>query len=224
MIKQNLFKIIIGGLIWVIFLASPPILLAQTAPVGELNISGVNTQPNAVMLNGENAISGRTVSSPVKIVTAQQAKATLRIPKVGLVLLAPASEINLSFNNSSISGDGLKGKITIETIGQTTLNFLMPDGSITSPNPGQPTVVEISFVDGRTQIHTVLGEVNFNNTKIPAGQVFDNRPDDVVKPTSRGSGNSTLLLLGLLGAAGVAVLLGVAVSGGGNSTPVSPTR
>lgn len=203
-------------------------LFAQEKTVGDLTISGAG----AVTVNGENAASGRTIASPSEIATTGQATAKISIAKAGVVILAPNSRMNLSFNSSSISGDFLAGRLTVDVLPNASLNLQTPDGAITTAGRSEETVVNIDFDNGKTRISTLSGAVNFNGVSVPAGQVYSASGVATNSGQSSGGGSSNksaggsssllLILLAVAGAAGVGVALGL--KGSNDSTPVSPTR
>lgn len=90
-----------------IFMSSSMVALAGTnsALAGELIVSGhsLNNFDSSVMLNGENASSGRTVFTGSQITTAENT-ATVKLGKLGYLTLSPNSALTLNFDESNISG------------------------------------------------------------------------------------------------------------------------
>lgn len=82
---------------------------------GELIVSGRAENGNLphVIVNGEEAKSGRSVFSPSTITTPEGSNAILNLGKAGKVQLAANSTITLNFDNSSINGDLTSGSITV---------------------------------------------------------------------------------------------------------------
>lgn len=227
--KTSVKKFIALNLLAAIFLALPQYLSAQNSVrlVGELVVTK-NSPDASVTVNGEPAVGGRSITSPSDVRTSSAATAKLLLPQTGSVELAPDSKFNLSFVNSSIAGDFLGGVVTIETVPNTTLNIFTSDGMVTTPNRNQVNVVKV-WVDkeGITRVTTVKGEALFNTVLVSAGETYN--PPTAGKPASA-SGSSSggvnpLLILGILGAVGGAVIIALAGSSGGGDNPVvSPTR
>ncbi len=93
----------------VIFTTSSMIALAGTETkslMGEITVSGNTTNGNDafVLLNGENAFTGRTFFSNGTIVTPEAVTSTVKLGKLGYVSLAPNTTLTLSFDEKTISG------------------------------------------------------------------------------------------------------------------------
>jgi hypothetical protein len=229
--KTPIQKFVAFCLVLMILLASPPFLLAQNKLVGELVITK-NSPEGFVSVNGERAISGRSVTSTSEIITSSRASAKILLPQTGTVLISPNSNLNLSFINSSISGDLVSGEVTIETVPNTSLNLLTPDGNITTPNQNQANIIKVTVVNKRTRIQTLTGAVNFNNVLVSAGEFYplaDNEKTRSSKSGAADAGNSKgfnpLLIIGILGAVAGAAVIALSVSSNNSETStVSPTR
>lgn len=87
----------------------------KNAPMGELIVSGssFNGAEPAVMVNGEKALSGRTLFSSSTIATTESTSATVKLGNLGSVSLAPNSVLSLSFSENSISGTLSAGKVDV---------------------------------------------------------------------------------------------------------------
>ncbi len=229
--KTPIRRFIAFSLVLMILLASPQFSLAQNKLVGELIITKSSPE-GFVSINGERGVSGRSITSTSEIISSPQASAKVLLPQTGTILISPNSKLILSFINSSISGDLNSGEITIETVANTSLNFLTPDGTITIPNQNQANIVKITVENKRTRVQTLTGAVNFNNVLVSAGEFY---PLAVNNGTKSGKSlevdvNSSksfnpLLIIGILGAvAGVAVIVLSASSDNGKTPTVSPTR
>lgn len=223
-------KLISLSLFIAILTVSPGILSAQNKRLaGELTVIKNTTSTNTedyVTVDGQRALSGRSIMSPSEIVTSPQASAKISLGQTGNVLISPNSKVNLSFVNSSIAGELTTGEITVETLPNTTLNIFTRDGAITTPNRSQANTVKISIKNGETQVNTVAGQVMFNNVLVSTGETFPLRTNDRAdSAASSHDGVNPLLIVGILGAVAGAVLIALTVSSGGNGTPtVSPTR
>ena len=92
-----------------IFTTSSMITLAGTETkslMGEITVSGQNTNGNApsVLLNGENAFTGRTFFSNGTITTSEAVTSTVKLGKLGYVTMSPNTTLTLSFDEKTISG------------------------------------------------------------------------------------------------------------------------
>ena len=226
--KTSVHRFVGLSLILMILLSSPFYLLAQNKLVGELIITQT-TPEGFVSVNNERAISGRSITSTSEIVTSPQASAKILLPQTGTVLISPNSKLILSFINSSISGDLSFGEVTIETLPNTSLNILVPDGAITTPNQNQANIVKATVENKKTRIQTLTGAVNFNNILISAGEFYPLTTNDKTKSDKSAKTDSNisksfnpLLILGILGA--VAVVALVVSSSKNESSTVSPIR
>jgi hypothetical protein len=203
-------------LLVIVAVSLSPLNAQQKALIGVLTVASGN-----VTINGQSAVTGRSVFSPSTIVTSTNGNASIGIPMVGIIVLKPNSTINLSFNNSSISGDGLAGCITIETFGQTALNLLMTDGTLNTTNPSDPTTATIAISEGQTNLSIVRGEVLFNQARFSAGQTLGDIECGDVAPAKASGDNKSLIFL-LVGAAAAAIAGITLGAGGGGDTPDSP--
>ena len=93
----------------VIFTTSSMIALAGTETkslMGEITVSGQNTNGNvpSVLLNGENAFTGRTFFSNGTITTSEAVTSTVKLGKLGYVTMSPNTTLTLSFDEKTISG------------------------------------------------------------------------------------------------------------------------
>ncbi len=229
--KTPIRKFVAFSLVLMILLASPQFLLAQNKLVGELVITKSSPE-GFVSINGERSINGRSITSTSEIITSPRASAKVLIPQTGTILISPNSKLILSFLSSSISGDLNSGQITIETVANTSLNFLTPDGTITIPNQNQANIVKVTVENKKTRVQTLTGAVNFNNVLVSAGEFYPLAVDDETKSgksvgvdANTSKGFNPLLIIGILGAvAGVAVIVLSASSDSGETPNVSPTR
>jgi hypothetical protein len=227
--KPHIHKLIGFCLTLIFMLSSPHYLIAQNKLVGELVIT--KTSPEGfVTVNNERAVSGRSITSTSEIVTSSQASAKVLLPQTGTILVSPNSRLILSFINLSISGDLSYGEVTIETLPNTSLNFLVPDGAIATTNQNQANIIKATVENKKTRIQTLTGAVSFNNVLVSAGEFYPVATND--KATSDKSVNvnskssksfNPLLIIAVLGAV-AAVALIAASSNNSESSNVSPTR
>ena len=106
--SNSLRNITAACLAMVIFTTSSMIALAGTnkSLMGEITVSGQTTDGNApfVLLNGENAFTGRTFFSNGTIATSDAITSTVKLGKLGYVVLSPNTTLTLSFDEKTISG------------------------------------------------------------------------------------------------------------------------
>ena len=230
--KTPIQKFIAFSLVLIVLLISPQVSLAQSKLVAAELVITKNSPEGFVSINGERVLSGRSIISSSEIITSPQASAKVLLPQTGTVLISPNSKLILSFINSSVSGELSYGEATIETIPNTSLNFLAPDGAITLPNQNQANIVKVAVENKRTRIQTLTGAVNFNNVLISAGEFYPLATNDNAKSgksagddSNMSNGFNPLLIIGIIGAvAGVAVIALSASSGGSDTLTLSPTR
>jgi hypothetical protein len=87
----------------------------RNSAMGELTVSGASVDGSgpAVMVNGEKALSGRTVFSSSTITTTETSSAAVKLGKLGSVELAPNSVLSLSFDDRTILGTLSSGRIIV---------------------------------------------------------------------------------------------------------------
>jgi hypothetical protein len=169
-----LHKIVSFGLACVFFLTSPLILLSQQKLMGELIISaGAGGESGPVTINGEAALSGVSVLSPLEIATPAQTSATIIIKGVGRLEFAPNSRMNLTFDKGKISGLFTQGSVTILSVRETAFAIETSDGVVSGPYPELDNIVSISFDEKKKKVgvKTISGFASFNGVLIPAGGV-----------------------------------------------------
>ena len=80
--------------------------------MGEITVSGNGSTP-FVMLNGENAFTGRTFFSNGTIATPENTTSTVKLGKLGYITMSPNTTLNLSFDEKTISGTLSAGNINV---------------------------------------------------------------------------------------------------------------
>ena len=131
-----------------IFTTSSMIALAATEPkslMGEITVSGQNTDAS-VLLNGENAFTGRTFFSNGTIVTPENVTSTVKLGKLGYVSLSPNTTLTLKFDEKTISGTLSAGKadvfnaegvnVQIENLGNATTSVVPMNNAQDDDNDG----------------------------------------------------------------------------------------
>ncbi len=111
----RLRNIIAACLAMMIFTTSSMIALAGTenkSLMGEITVSGNDGTP-FVLLNGENAFTGRTFFSNGTIATPENTTSTVKLGKLGYITMSPKTTLNLSFDEKTISGTLSAGDIKV---------------------------------------------------------------------------------------------------------------
>jgi hypothetical protein len=109
--KTLIRKAVSMCLIVAVYATYSMVALASTEKIaGELLISGKNSN---VTVNGEAAQNGRSIFSASTITTPENTNAVINLGKLGKIELAPNTVLTISFNDKGISGDLLKGKVTV---------------------------------------------------------------------------------------------------------------
>ena len=203
-------------------------MLALAAPgkaeMGELIVSG----GSAVTVNGEAANTGRTVFSSNTIATTADTGATVNLGKLGQIELAPNSSMSLTFDENSISGALLNGRVKVSGANNVAANIHTKTGLVIAES-NQAKNFTVSFDGAKPSVASEAGVVTLteNGNAIKVGQQQTDDDDD-----SEGgffNSGSTVIYAIVFGAAAAAIIY-VAVDGSnevnlsGGSTPVSPTR
>jgi len=110
-------------------------LASDSKTAGEIVITG-NTETSFVTVNGEFAMSGRTIFSSSTISTPEGAGAVLNLGKAGRIELAPKTTFTLNFDDNSINGSLSQGNLTVlsstRSVGVTTAT-----GEVVKVNAGE---------------------------------------------------------------------------------------
>jgi hypothetical protein len=230
---QIIRRCVCVGLLFALLVTASNFTLAQGKIAAELSVDA-SSADGFVTINGERALSGRSVLSPAEIVTSPEATAKVSLAKTGVVIIAPNSKARLSFDQAKISGDFQSGKLKLDVPAGTALSLRTPDGTIAVSGRDEETVFNVALENGRTRIGTLSGVATFNGVPVPAGQVYPlgSDPSAAVLPdpqTTPGAGaggisNTTLfVIIAVAGAVGLGAAL--ALSGGGDDDRVvSPVR
>lgn len=206
-----------------VVLASP----GQKALSGELTVSG------QVAVNGQKVISGGTVFSDSIIDTAEQSSATVSIPKLGRIALAPHSSLRLSFTQNSIMGLLDSGSAQISTLAGVTVNLTTKDGSVVVDG-SQATSFTVKVARGNTTISTQFGRAELRMggsvKQIAAGEsAMAGTPNPQGGPSIGGLSGGALAALLLAAGGAIAAILYAALHNndlnfGGTVVVASPTK
>ena len=115
----------------VIFTTSSMIALAGTenkSLMGEISVSGKGNAP-FVLLNGENAFTGRTFFSNGTISTPEGVTSTVKLGKAGYITMSPKTTLNLSFDEKTISGTVSNGSVQVFNADGVSVNIKNADNS-----------------------------------------------------------------------------------------------
>lgn len=101
-----------------IFTTSSMIALAGTESkslMGEISVSASrgNSSSPFVLLNGENAFTGRTFFSNGTITTPADVTSTIKLGKLGYITMDPNTTLSLSFDEKTISGTVSNGDVKV---------------------------------------------------------------------------------------------------------------
>jgi hypothetical protein len=148
--------------------------LSQTKPFGQLKVLiGSSSSDTTIKINGKVAISEQTIVSPSVVETPfGTTELLVSFHKNWRIKLDPDAKINLVFDENKITGELLKGNLTISARPNTILNIQTKDGVITFPNINQENNVFIDSVKGKTRIRTLAGLAALNGTLVAEGQYF----------------------------------------------------
>ena len=118
----------------VIFTTSSMIALAGTenkSLMGEITVSGSKANGTApfVLLNGENAFTGRTFFSNGTIITPGDVTSTVKLGKLGYIIMNPNTTLSLSFDEKTISGTVSAGSVKVFNAEGVDVKIQNADGS-----------------------------------------------------------------------------------------------
>ncbi len=105
---------------------------------GQVIVSGTSVpgETPAVLVNGEEAKSGRSIFSSSTIATNKNSSATVRLGGLGSLRIAPNSAFSLSFDENGIRGTLAKGSVMVlESSSKVAVS--LPDGSVTDLTAGK---------------------------------------------------------------------------------------
>lgn len=199
--------------------------------LAELTVSGAPADGDVpfVSVNGERAISGRSIQSSTTITTPNTSSATINLGKLGRVEVAPNSNFVLNFNEKGISGNLISGNVRVVGT-ENSENSIQTKDSIVVASQAGDKAFTVNALDTATSVTSESGTVALNSngksTTVNAGQTQTSgqtTDDD-------GVGSGTIAAYALVFGAAAAVLIYVATSDnnelqfGAGGTTVSPTR
>jgi len=244
MTGKNLFrKSLAASLLFAVWSMTSMVALAQTGQMasGELTASG------SVTVNNRAAVSNSTVASGSTITTGENSSATVNLGKTGSLEITPNTTLVLKFDETGVYGTLENGKVRVMNMSGKNANISTREGMVIA-DAAQANTFSVEKECGHTHVDTMAGTATLRangedkqvaaGTEALAGSLQQTGCKPCMRPAPGGSakvptlGLSSGALLGLLAAAGAAVVIGlVASSGRGNSTStgggvivVSPTR
>lgn len=123
--KTLIRKALSTCLIIAVYATYSMVALAATGKVtGELLVSG---KSSSVIINGQEAQSGRTIFSASTITTPNSSTAVISVGKIGKLQIAPNTTVTLTFDENGISGDLANGSVTVLGA-KESVNFNTPEG------------------------------------------------------------------------------------------------
>ncbi len=116
-------------LIVAVYASYSMVALAGSKVSGELVVSGKSAN---VLVNGQEAQSGRTIFTASTITTPEYSSAIVSVGKIGKIEVAPNSTVTLNFDDNGISGNLANGTVTVLGA-KESVNFITPEGSKSVP-------------------------------------------------------------------------------------------
>lgn len=222
--KNNLWSVLIRSsvavfLLLAVFSTSSMFALAGTPDkriAGELVVSGGSETDTAfVTVDGERAITGRSVFSSSTIKTPANVGATVNLGKAGRVEIAPNSSLNLNFTEDAISANLIAGQIKVFNAAGVQAKVQTKDETVTADS-NQSNMFAVDVSSGVTKAIAETGSVYLSNGAQTGQQ------------TGQGGGLSSMeVLIPVLIFAGIvgASLIYVTTKDGGDTLgSVSPVR
>jgi hypothetical protein len=183
----------------------------------ELTVSGqaARGEKPYVLVNGEEAFSGRTFFSNRNIATTETTSATISLGRLGRIDLAPSSSLNLEFSEGRIAGVLSTGSVSVVSSEGVSVKIDTPDDSVTN-SENSPSRFTVAVVEGRTGVAVQSGTLrNGRGSEIKPQDDDDDDDDDDWKTAAA--------WIAVIGGAVVAVVL-IATLGDDDDDTISPVR
>lgn len=132
----------------------------KQALVGELIVSG--SEEAVVMVDGERAVSGRTVLSTSVVTTPANAGATISFGNAGRIDIAPNSTVNLNTAEKSIAATLTAGKVKVFNNAGVEAKIITSDEIVTA-DANQSNLFAVNFESGATTASTESGMAFLKN-------------------------------------------------------------
>lgn len=216
------------GLAFVIFTASSMMVLAAAdskSLTGEITVSGqsANGTTPFVLLNGEQAFTGRTFFASGSFATAENINTTLKLGKAGYVTLSPNTNLSLNFDEKTISGVLSAGQIKVFNNEGVAVKIETADG-VLSNEADQASTFTVDMLSGTTQATAENGVVLLNNGTSTAPIDRKKDDDDNKKKGGVFGGSVTAPVLVFAGIVTAAVIFAATNGNNDNARSVSPVR
>lgn len=173
--------------------------------MGELTVTGAS----GVSVNGERAVSGRSISSSSVVATSADSSAVINLGKTGRIELAPNSSLSLNFDEKTISGSINEGDVKISSAPGVAVKFAAKNGEITN----EASELNVFSVDSAGKVIAENGTLYLNNGETVT-QTGGQTTDDDNKA-------AVYIPVAILVGAVAAVVIFAAASGDDDSTPIS---
>ncbi|MEP6924350.1 MAG: hypothetical protein ABI954_07780 [Pyrinomonadaceae bacterium] len=208
-------------LLLTLFSTSSMFALAATPDkrlAGELIVAGTsaNTDAAVVMVDGERAMSGRSVFSSSTITTSANAGATVSLGNAGRIELAPNTQLNLNFTDKTISGTIAAGQVKVFSSAGVEARIQTKDDTIVG-DVNQNNLFAVDVRSGTTNAVAEMGAIYSSNGKKLVQQ-------DADKDSDLSSKNVIVPLAIFAGIVAVAVIYVVTNNDNNNEVIASPVR
>ena len=169
-----------------LFVTTSMISLASTPGnqlMAELNVTGTSADGDApsVSVNGERAFSGRTIQPSTTVTTPATSSATINLGKLGRVELAPNSSLVINFNENSINGNLVSGKVKVVGAAGAETSIQTKD-SLINADKMTGKAFAVSATENSTLVTNESGSVVLNSngksSKVDTGATKSSRQDD----------------------------------------------
>jgi hypothetical protein len=130
-----------------------------------------------VLVNGEQAFSGRTFFSNGTITTPESSSASIDFGKIGRINLGPASSLTLSVTETTISGTLSTGTVRVANGEGVGVKIVTPDDTVSNEGTSASRFT-VNVVSDASSVVAQSGAVRYNNGATLARQDDDDDDDD----------------------------------------------
>ena len=113
--------------------------LQANEPIGKLATRG--NKP--ITVNQTEAPSGTTIMSGATLITPADTSATVQLPTLGTLDIAPSAELSLTFNASTVTVNVAKGCVVLTTNKAINGSVITPQGTTERTDPSKYSSVDI---------------------------------------------------------------------------------
>ncbi|HUR99300.1 MAG TPA: FecR domain-containing protein [Pyrinomonadaceae bacterium] len=152
---------------------------ARTVTAAEITVTGAShgTEKPFVLVNGEQAFSGRSFFSEGTVSTTETSSATLSLGRLGRVELAPASSLSLAFSDGRIVGTLSKGSVSVSNMEGVAVTINTPNDSVSNEGTSASRFT-VAVQEGQTGVAVDHGIVHSSNGKVIGSKDDDDDDDD----------------------------------------------